>query len=150
MTTLTAAEVNALFDEHSAKYPQLIDQIQDLKNLYNSKLWHQLTGVLMKYVQDRTFDAADGTDLLTMYNQLIIKLNHRLDPLKYSIITISCSRQFQSIEDAIQFLEDAKSRLKNKQDALFMLEIAQADKKLALGKHHDCLEQLNNIRMQIE
>lgn len=145
--SVSSEEVFAL---HQSLYPQLVDQIQDLKNLYNSKLWHQLTGVLLKYVQDKTHDAADDSHLLTMYNNLILKLNHRLDPIKYAIITISCSRQYQSIEDSIQFLEECKVRLRGKQDALFLLEISQADKKLALGKHHDCFEQLNTIRMQIE
>lgn len=31
-----------------------------------------------------------------------------------------------------------------------MLDIAQAEKKLALGKHHDCLEQLETLRRLIE
>jgi len=35
-------------------------------------------------------------------------------------------------------------------DAVFLLEISQADKKLALGKHHDCFEQLNGIKTRIE
>lgn len=35
-------------------------------------------------------------------------------------------------------------------DAVFLLEVSQAEKKLALGKHHDCLEQLTDIRNRIE
>lgn len=54
------------------------------------------------------------------------------------------------IEDSIKFLEETKDRLKNKSDALFLIDIAQADKKLALGQHHDCIERLNNIKMRIE
>jgi hypothetical protein len=151
MTTLTAAEVNALFDEHQAKFPQLSEKIGLLKTYYATKMWHQLTGVLLEYVHDTAFDSSgDGNELLNMYNKLILKMNYRLDPLKYSIITIACSRQFESLEDAIKFLEEAKDRVKNKMDATKMLEIAQADKKLALGKHHDCFEQLNLIRQELE
>lgn len=47
-------------------------------------------------------------------------------------------------------MEEAKDRLKNKQDALKLLRIAQAEKKLALGKHHDCLEDLEKIRTEVE
>ena len=67
--SISSEEVFAL---HSAQYPQLVDQIQDLKVLYNSKLWHQLTAVLLKYVQDKVHDAADDTHLLTMYNSVIM------------------------------------------------------------------------------
>ena len=57
---------------------------------------------------------------------------------------------FQDIEDAIQFLEDAKDRLKKNTDALYLLDISQAEKKLALGLHHDCIEKLEKIRSEVE
>ena len=50
MTTLTQAEVNSLFDTHQAKFPQLADDINQLKTYYSTKLWHQLTDVLLSYV----------------------------------------------------------------------------------------------------
>lgn len=64
----------------------------------------------------------------------------RFDPYKYARLTISCSRQFEAIEDGIKFLDEAKERMRNKRDAIFLLEIAKADKELSLGKHHDCFE----------
>ncbi len=60
------------------------------------------------------------------------------------------SRQFADIEQAITFLEEAKTRLTNKVDALFICRIAQAEKQLNLGKHHDCFEQLNAVRDETE
>lgn len=114
-------------------------------------MWHQMTDVLVSYVRETAFDSSgNGNELLEMYNKLILKMNYKLAPLKYALITIYVSRQFESIEDAIVFLEEAKDRLRNRTDALKMLEIAQADKKLSLGKHHDCFEQLNLIREEIE
>jgi len=77
-------------------------------------------------------------------------MNYRLDPIKYAQMTILCSRQFESIEDAITFLEEAKGRLTLKHDALKLIEVAQADKKLSLGKHHDCFEQLESIKRLVE
>ena len=105
-----------------------------------------MTDCLLVYVQDNSFDTiGDGSELRTLYEKLIEKLNFRMNPLKYAIVTISCSRAFENIEDQIEFLEKAKERLKKHQDALFLIEISQADKKLALGKHHDCFEMLNDI-----
>lgn len=85
-----------------------------------------------------------------MYAKMIEKLNFKLNPIKYAIITISCSRQYESIEDAIKFLEEAKERLRNKHDALYLLQIAQAEKKHDLGLHHDCFEMLTDIKGKIE
>jgi len=40
MSTLSAAEVNAIFDEHNAKFPLLANTIGELKTLYMQKYWH--------------------------------------------------------------------------------------------------------------
>ena len=57
---------------------------------------------------------------------------------------------YLDIEESIEFLEKAKGRMSKYKDAVFLLEISQADKKLSLGKHHDCFEQLNTIKIRIE
>lgn len=54
------------------------------------------------------------------------------------------------LEDAIKFLEEAKQRMATKQDAVFILKIAQAEKKLDLGQHHDCLEMLNEVKKSLD
>ena len=53
------------------------------------------------------------------------------------------------IEDSIKFLEEAEDRLKGNFDAIFLLKISQSEKKLALGLHHDCIENLNKIRSEV-
>jgi hypothetical protein len=125
MATLTTAEVNSFFDTHIAKFPQLTDQINTLKTYYSQKLWHQMTGSMLEYVNNTAFDASsDGNELIELYNKLVLKMNYRLDPMKYALITIACSRQFESLEDAISFLEESKDRLRLKHDALKMIDIA--------------------------
>ena len=106
MTTLSAAEVTALFDEHQAKFPSLTAQIGELKTYYNEKMWHQMTDCMVEYVKQSCFDSSgNGNELIVFYEKLVQKLNFRLNPIKYAIITIHCSRQHESIEDAINFLE---------------------------------------------
>jgi hypothetical protein len=52
-----------------------------------------MTDNLVAYVKDPAFDAsADGNELIQMYTKMIEKLNFRLNPIKYAIITIACSR----------------------------------------------------------
>jgi hypothetical protein len=58
-----------------------------------------------------------------LYNELVKPLNRKLNPLKYAIITVSVSRQYPDIEAAITFLEEAKTRLSGKTDALFICRI---------------------------
>lgn len=84
-----------------------------------------MTDLILAYVKDTAFDSSgDGNELINMYEKLIQKMNFRLNPIKYALITISCSRQFESIEDSIKFLEESKDRLRNKSDALFLIDIS--------------------------
>ena len=79
--------------------------------------------------------------------------------MKYALITINASRQFSGnhiiliyldLEEAIRFLDAAKGRLQGKADAVFLCQVAQAEKKLQLGQHHDCFEILNGVKKSLE
>ena len=54
------------------------------------------------------------------------------------------------LEEAIKFLEAARQRVVNKNDAVFILQVAQAEKKLQLGQHHDSFEILNQVKKRLE
>lgn len=54
------------------------------------------------------------------------------------------------MEEAIKFLEAAKVRLQGKTDAVFIVQVAQAEKRLQLGQHHDCFEILNSVKKALE
>jgi 26S proteasome regulatory subunit N9 len=104
--------------------------------------------LVLAYSNEKVFD--DGTDLIDLYNALVKDVVTRVNPLKYSLITVNASRQFTDLEEAIRFLEAAKGRLAGKQDATFICQISQAEKKLQLGQHHDSYEILNQVKQSIE
>lgn len=64
--------------------------------------------VMLKYVGNIQFDQSDDKELVSLYSKMIEKLQDRLNPNKYALITISCSRSFDSIEESIKFLEEAQ------------------------------------------
>lgn len=113
-------------------------------------MWHQISDNLIDYVKNSAFDQQENQDLLALYNEMIKPLYNKLNPLKYALITVSVSRQFSDIEAAITFLEEAKVRLQGKVDAQFLCRIGQAEKRLNLGQHHDCLQILNEVKEQTE
>ncbi len=85
-----------------------------------------------------------------MYNNLIKDTSTRVNPLKYALITVNAARQYTDLEEAIKFLEAAKGRLHGKHDATFICEVAQAEKRLQLGQHHDSFELLEKVRRSLE
>jgi len=96
------------------------------------------------------FDATENTDLLELYDEMIKGLQSKLNPIKYALVTILVSRQHKDIEASITFLDEASKRLDGKRDAQFLCRIAQAEKKLNLGQHHDCLQILAEVKDKIE
>jgi len=40
MTTASNAEVDAIFDEHQVKFPDLAAKIGELRTWYTTKMWH--------------------------------------------------------------------------------------------------------------
>lgn len=77
--------------------------------------------------------------MLDLYSEMIKPLWNKLNPLKYAVVTVASSRQIPDVEAAIEFLEEARKRLDKSQDAQFLCRIGQAEKRLNLGQHHDCL-----------
>lgn len=53
-------------------------------------MWHQLTDALLEYTSNQVFD--EGTDLIELYNALIKDTATRVNPLKYSLITVNVAR----------------------------------------------------------
>jgi 26S proteasome regulatory subunit N9 len=95
--------------------------------------------------------AADAGDLIELYNALIKDTKTRVNPLKYALLTIQCAREFADLDAAIIFLREAETRLKGtSQDAEFLCRIAQAQVKLQLGQHHDCLDILTSVKQSLE
>ena len=105
--------------------------------------------MLLEYVDNEGF-AAEAGDLIDLYNALIKDTKTRINPLKYAVLTIQCAREFSDLEAAITFLKEAEARLKGEQDAEFLCRIAQAQVKLQLGLHHDCLDILNHVKQSLE
>ena len=110
------------------------------------RLWHQISDELIAYFKEKAFDQGENSDLLTLYESLVKGLTHKLNPIKYALLTVLASRQHADIDTSIAFLDEAKIRLESYKDAVFLCRIAQAEKKLNLGQHHDCLQILNEAK----
>ncbi len=67
MSTLTNDQVNALFDMHQAKFGALKNQIDELRTIYTTKMWHQMGDAMLTYVKSQDFDRSEGTELVELY-----------------------------------------------------------------------------------
>lgn len=60
------------------------------------RLWHNLTEHLLDYSRQKVFDEENEGTLIELYNLMIKDLYGKINPIKYALITINTSRQFQS------------------------------------------------------
>ena len=111
----------------------ILVRLWNIELFYSCRLWHQISDDLILYFKEKAFDTADNSDLLTLYEALVKSLTHKLNPIKYALLTILASRQHADIDMSIAFLDEAKGRLESYRDAVFLCRIAQAEKKLNLG-----------------
>ena len=116
-----------------SKYFIILVRLWNIELFYLFRLWHQISDELILYFKEKAFDTADNSDLLTLYEALVKSLTHKLNPIKYALLTILASRQHADIDMSIAFLDEAKGRLESYRDAVFLCRIAQAEKKLNLG-----------------
>uniref|UniRef100_A0A8W8MJE7 26S proteasome non-ATPase regulatory subunit 13 n=1 Tax=Magallana gigas TaxID=29159 RepID=A0A8W8MJE7_MAGGI len=86
-----------------------------IEELYNKKLWHQLTLKLLKFVKTPTFSKGDG--LVKMYENFIADFEHRINPLALAEIMVYIVKQMTDIDTAVSFIEKMKEKVKVSDEA---------------------------------
>lgn len=86
-----------------------------LEDLYNKKLWHQLTLRLGAFVKNPVFSKGDG--LIRMYENFIADFEHRINPLALAEIVVFIVKQITDPKQAIEFLEKIKEKVKSNDEA---------------------------------
>jgi len=90
-----------VLEDHAVRYSQLNDRITTITLHFKEKLWHQISDELVAYFKEKAFDQGENSDLLILYESLVKGLTHKLNPIKYAILTILATRQHADIELSI-------------------------------------------------
>ncbi|XP_005107749.1 26S proteasome non-ATPase regulatory subunit 13 [Aplysia californica] len=86
-----------------------------IEELYNKKLWHQLTLKLLQFVKNPIFARGDG--LLRLYENFLSDFEHRINPLSLAELCVLVVRQIPDSAQAIEFLEKVKEKVKANEEA---------------------------------
>jgi len=86
-----------------------------IEELYNKKLWHQLTLKLLQFVKNPIFAKGDG--LLRLYENFLSDFEHRINPLSLAELCVLVVRQIPDSAQAIEFLEKVKDKVKSSDEA---------------------------------
>ncbi|KAI8530653.1 hypothetical protein RHMOL_Rhmol11G0076400 [Rhododendron molle] len=91
-------------------HPGLDDWFNSLADLYQKKLWHQLTLKLEQFVSLSAFQAGDS--LIQLYHNFIADFETKINLLKLAHFAVIVSRQYPEKEAAISFLEGVIEKLR--------------------------------------
>uniref|UniRef100_A0A8C5MQ30 26S proteasome non-ATPase regulatory subunit 13 n=1 Tax=Leptobrachium leishanense TaxID=445787 RepID=A0A8C5MQ30_9ANUR len=103
----------------------------NLEELYNKKLWHQVTLQLLDFVQDPEFAKGDG--LIKFYENFISDFEHRINPLSLVEIILHVVRQMTDPTVALTFLEKTREKVKSSDEAVILCRTAIGALKLNIG-----------------
>ncbi|XP_062612417.1 26S proteasome non-ATPase regulatory subunit 13-like [Saccostrea cucullata] len=100
-------DVGAYLSEQQRKTSgEVASEWGQIEELYNKKLWHQLTLKLLNFVKNPIFSKGDG--LIKMYENFIADFEHRINLLALAELTVYIVKQMTDADAAVSFIEKIK------------------------------------------
>ncbi|XP_067902872.1 26S proteasome non-ATPase regulatory subunit 13 isoform X2 [Heterodontus francisci] len=124
-------DVSGFLQQQQSVSGELGPEWQRMEELYNKKLWHQLTVQLHNFVQNPCFASGDG--LIKLYENFINEFEHRINPLSLVEIVLHVVRQMTDPNVALTFLEKTKEKVKSSDEAVILCKTAIGALKLNVG-----------------
>ncbi|KAL0809452.1 hypothetical protein ABMA28_011629 [Loxostege sticticalis] len=116
-------DVNDFLSRKQAAEPDIATDWARLEELYNKKLWHQLTLKLLEFVDHPTLQTGDN--LIQLYNNFLTTFENKINPLSLVEIIAHVVKQFTNKKDAIAFLEKMEAKVKANDEALALCKVLQ-------------------------
>jgi len=127
--------INALVNRH----PELNAQLSRIAELYQQKLWHQLTNEIETFIRLPEFQ--HGNELVLLYENFIKEFDARINQLRLAQIVIAITQiQLKDPNASLGFLAPILDRLKNNKEAYILVLSVMAEHKLRLNLIQECKE----------
>ncbi|XP_047325418.1 26S proteasome non-ATPase regulatory subunit 13 homolog A-like [Impatiens glandulifera] len=120
----------------SSAHPELADWYSALADLYQKKLWHQLTQKLEQFVALTVFQAGDA--LIQFYHNFITDFETKINLLKLAHFATVVSQQYSEKAAAISYLEGVIEKLRATREMRIEEPIVYIMMQIALFKLEQC------------
>uniref|UniRef100_A0A0N5AG69 26S proteasome non-ATPase regulatory subunit 13 n=1 Tax=Syphacia muris TaxID=451379 RepID=A0A0N5AG69_9BILA len=140
-----------LREKKSAALPDVADIWQKLEELYDKKLYHQLTVQLKKAIYSDSFTA--GLNLKEFHQNFISEFAHRISPLQYVEIVIPVAKYvFNKIDRnaGFEFLSSIERSIERDKEAMVRLKSGEIELRLMNKDSHERCLSIHEIRQMIE
>jgi len=121
-----ARDITGFLSEQQAKSSgDVAQEWVSIEELYNKKLWHQLTLKLQTFVKHSCF--AEGDGLIQMYQNFLADFEHRINHLSLVEIILHVIRQMKDAKEALEFMEKIKEKVKASDEAVVLCMTAMGN-----------------------
>ncbi|KAL6955737.1 26S proteasome non-ATPase regulatory subunit 13 A [Sarracenia purpurea var. burkii] len=134
-------------------HPELADWYNTLADLYQKKLWHQLTLKLEQFVALSVFQAGDA--LIQLYHNFVTDFETKINLLKLAHFTVIVSRQYSEKEAAISYLDGVIEKLRftremRIEEPILYIKLQIAIVNLEKGSQKECKKLLEDGKSTLD
>eukprot|EP00128_Syssomonas_multiformis_P008960 Colp12_sorted_trinity150504_noHs@20194 len=136
-------DVRGYLTTQKSRHDGLGEHFSVLEDLYNRKLWHQLTTKLQQLIELPNLQTGDG--LLQLYNNFIADFEGKINQLALASILLVTAKQIAEPSASIAFLESVLAKVKDNKLAQILVRTQIAQLKLHSGDltvSHSMIEEL--------
>ncbi|AES95660.1 putative proteasome component (PCI) domain-containing protein [Medicago truncatula] len=136
-----------------SSHPELGEWYNSLADLYQKKLWHQLTLKLEQFLALTVFQAGDA--IIQLYNNFITDFETKINLLKLAHFAVMVSRRYAEKEAAIGYLEGVIEKLQATreqriEEPILYIKMQIALFKLEQGDQKECKNLLENGKSTLD
>ncbi|KAM0934474.1 putative proteasome component (PCI) domain, 26S Proteasome non-ATPase regulatory subunit 13 [Dioscorea sansibarensis] len=149
---MAAGALQYLETQRNAR-PELAEWYSALADLYERKLWHQLTLKLEQFVALAVVQAGDA--LIQLYNDFITDFETKINLLKLAHFAVIVSRQYSDKQVAISYLEGVIEKLQATkemriEEPILYVKMQIAVFKLEQGNQKECKKLLEDGKATLD
>jgi len=143
----------AFLTAQQVEHPELAEQLAQLSDLYERKLWHQLTQKLEEYISQPAFQAGDF--LIQLYQSFILDFEQKINLLKLAQIAVVVSQQYAETAVSNDFLRQVIGRLQEAKPArveepVVLLKMQIALVNLRMGNQPECKVLMDEGQVELD
>ncbi|XP_059485366.1 26S proteasome non-ATPase regulatory subunit 13 [Neocloeon triangulifer] len=101
--------------------PELAAEWANLEELYNKKLWHQITLKLGTFVKHPFLQSGDK--LIQLYSNFIQGFENKINPLALVEIIAIVVQQYENSKDAVAFLQQTEPKVQSCAEAVALCKV---------------------------
>ncbi|KAL9665951.1 hypothetical protein QQ045_000272 [Rhodiola kirilowii] len=137
-------------DSLRSSHPELSEWYNSLADLYQRKLWHQLTQKLEQFVA-----LAAGDALIQLYHNFVTDFETKINLLKLAQFAVIVSRQYAEKEAAITYLEGVIEKIRatkemRLEEPVLYIKLQIAVLKLEQGNYKECKNLLEDGKTTLD